>query len=271
MKRRSDRSVSRLAVLAAQLSLLAAFLLGWQYLPQIHALSSRFRFLDPIFISSPSEVARSLWDQTTGAGGTATIWSYVVPTMEAALIGTVIGVVGGLFVGLLLANSATLNRVFRPLLIAINAVPRIALIPVFLIVFGLSVKGTAAVCVAVVFFVAFFNAYEGGSSVPAEVLDTVELLGASRWQLVTRVRFPYAAAWTFAALPLAITFAILTVVTAEVLIGTRGLGRLLLISLQDGQSTLTFTVAIVLSVLGLVAVGITELAKRRVLHWWGRT
>jgi NitT/TauT family transport system permease protein len=271
MTRRAHRPVKKAWIRFVQLAILAAFILTWQYLPDVKSLSSHYHFLDPIFISSPSAVAQQFYNQTTGAGGTTTIWSYVAPTMEAAVIGLAIGVVAGLAAGLLLANSVTLNRIFRPFLIALNAVPRIALIPVFLLIFGLSVRGTTAVCVAVVFFVAFFNAYEGGSSVPSEVLDTVGLLGARRWQLVSRVRLPYAAAWTFAALPLAITFSIISVVTAEVLIGTRGLGRLLLISLQNGDSTETFTVTVLLSVLGLVAVGGTELAKRRVLHWWGRT
>jgi len=264
----NSRPLSRLTVVAIQLAVVAAFLAAWQYLPQIEWFSSRFRFLDPLFISSPSDVALELYRQTTGADDTLTIWTYVWPTLWASIIGTAIGVVGGLICGLALADSQNLSRIFRPFLIALNAVPRIALVPVFIILFGPTTEGTAAVCIAVVFFVAFFNAYEGASSVPAEVLQNVRLLGAKRFAIVTRVRFPYAAAWTFASLPLAITFAIITAVTAEVLIGTRGMGRLLLISMQTGTAALTFTVAIVLSVLGLIAVGITELSRRRILHWW---
>lgn len=250
-----------------QLLLIAAFLLAWQYLPEWSFAREHVRFLDPVFISSPVEVWKELYNQTFPKTG-PTIWSYARPTIVASVIGTAIGVVVGLAVGVVLGNSDYLSRVFRPFAVALNAVPRIALIPLFLIAFGPSFVGTAAVCFAVVFFIAFFNAYEGASSVAQESIDNVRLLGGSAWQVLLRVRTPYAAAWTFAALPLAVTFALITAVTAEVLVGSRGMGRLLLQSLQTGQTSLTFAVAIVLSLVGLVAVWLLELARKRLLHWW---
>lgn len=258
-----------LLVRSLQLVLVVAFLAGWQFLPQIESLSDRFRFVDPIYVSSPTKVWDELYYQFVGNdSGGGEMWSFMWPTVWASIIGLGTGIVAGLVVGLVLAESRLANRVLRPFLIAMNAVPRIALVPVFIIAFGPSLRGTAAVSFAVVFFVAFFNAYEGGSSVQTEVLQNARLLGASRLQVLGRVRLPYAVAWTFASLPLSVTFAVISVVTAEVLIGARGLGRMLLISMQTGAASLTFAVTIILSLLGLAGVALAEVTRARLLHWW---
>jgi NitT/TauT family transport system permease protein len=87
-------------------------------------------------------------------------------------------------------------------------------------------------------------------------------------QVMLRFRWPYALAWTVAALPNAIAFGLLIVVTTEILSGTAGLGRLILDSTTSLQADLTFAVVIVLSVFGIAFVALTELLRRRWLHWW---
>jgi NitT/TauT family transport system permease protein len=124
------------------------------------------------------------------------------------------------------------------------------------------------VAVLVVFFVVFFNAYEGAQSPPQSLLDNVHLMGANRLQVMMALRLPYVGVWTLAALPVAATFSIIAVVTGEILTGYPGLGRLVTVAQSTADSTLTFAVVVVLSVLGLIVVGLSELIKRRVLHWW---
>jgi len=122
----------------------------------------------------------------------------------------------------------------------------------------------------VVFFVAFFNAFEGGRTVAPHLLDNSSILGASRWQLMWHVRMRYVLAWALAALPLGATFAITTAVTAEILTGYAGMGALITEASSAADASLTFSVVVVLSVVGLGVYGASELLKRRVLYWWGK-
>lgn len=258
----------RLQTLAIQLAIVAAFILMWELLPRVDWLAENYKFLDPFFISSPTEVGRTLRDLTTGSNGRPSLWPYARETVSAALIGTAIGTITGAVVGLLLSHSQRANEVLRPLIVALNAVPRIAIIPIFVILFGPSQTAAIVTAVTVVFFVVFFNAYEGGRSVPPEMIQNARILGASGFQVMRRFRWPYALAWTVAALPNAVAFGLLVVVTTEILSGTPGLGRLLLDSTTSLQADLTFAVVVVLSIFGMVFVGLTELLRRRWLHWW---
>jgi NitT/TauT family transport system permease protein len=85
-----------------------------------------------------------------------------------------------------------------------------------------------------------------------------------------RVRWPHVLAWTVTALPNAVSFGLVSVVTAEILTGTVGMGRLLLDSVTTVQASLTFAVVVVLSILGIVLVAIAEVIQRRWLHWWAQ-
>ena len=258
----------RVQTLAIQLAIVAGFILLWEYLPRIDWLSERYKFMDPFFISSPTEVARTLGELIMGSNGRPSLWPYARETVTAALLGTGIGTLLGAGCGLVLSHSDRANEVLRPLIVALNAVPRIAIIPIFVILFGPSLTAGVVTAVTVVFFVVFFNAYEGGRSVPPEMLQNARLLGASHMQIMLRFRWPYTLAWTIASLPNAIAFGLLIVVTTEILSGTAGLGRLILDSTTSLQADLTFAVVIVLSVVGIVFVALTGLLRRRWLHWW---
>jgi NitT/TauT family transport system permease protein len=258
----------RLAVVGLQVAILAAFLAAWEWLPHVGFLHARFAFLDPFFISSPSAVFHKLSDLFAGANGSPSIWPFARNTLQSSLVGTAIGTVLGALVGLVLSNSKFLSDVLRPFIIALNAIPRIALIPIIVILFGPTPKAATFTAITVVFFVVFFNAYEGGRSVPPHVVQNARVLGASEIQVMRHIRLQYVVAWTITALPNAVSFALISVVTAEILTGSIGMGRLLLDSVTTVQASLTFAVVAVLSVLGIVLVAATELLRRRVLHWW---
>lgn len=262
-------ALSRRACIASQLGIVLVFLAAWQFVPQIPGLSQQLVLFDPFFISSPARVARKLYDLLTGSGGIASIWPFVFATLKAALVGTAIAIVTGALAGLLLSNDERLNQVLRPFIIAINAIPRIALIPIVVIMFGLTATTSIVTAVLVVFFLVFFNAYAGGRTVPKQVLENSRILGARPVQVMLSVRLPYVLAWTFAALPNAVSFGLISVVTAEILTGYVGLGRLLIDAVNSASSDLTFAVVFVLGVVGLVLVLACELFKKRLLHWWG--
>lgn len=258
----------RLSITGIQVLLFAAFLAAWQYVPKIGDLAQSTVFLDPFFISSPEKIGSTLWDLSRGSQGGVLVWPYVWDTVLASMLGVIIGIVAGGAFGLLLSNSPYLSDLFQPFVVAANAVPRIALIPIVVIIFGPTMKASVVIAIMVVFFLAFYNAYEGGKTVPPQVLQNVKILGASRTQAMRRVRLPYAFAWIMASLPLATTFALLSVVAGEILTGTQGIGKLITQALAASNSDLTFALVFILSIVGMAITALSSILRRVVLHWW---
>jgi NitT/TauT family transport system permease protein len=262
----------RIGVVAAQVALIGAFLAAWQWLPTVNALSEWTPVFDRVFVSSPETVATRLHDLllSRGADAETPIWSYLWSTISASLLGLGIGLGLGAAFGLVLGSSRLTSDILRPFMVAMNATPRIALIPIVMIIFGPTFKASVLVSVMVTFFIAFFNAYEGARTVTPQLIHNATILGASRWQVMRHIRLPYVLAWTIAALPLAATFSLTTVVVGELLIGSPGLGRLLGVATSNADATFTFALVILLTVVALLTVAGADLITKRLLHWWGK-
>jgi NitT/TauT family transport system permease protein len=252
----------------ARLGLLALILLLWEYLPKISALRNASPIFNPFFVSSPSLIVVKLGQLTGITGNESTMWSSLEDTLVATLLGVLIGTLLGALFGLMLSESIRGQQVLSPFLSFINATPRIALVPIFVILVGASLEMEVVTCITVVFFIVFYNALTGGSSVPAHVIANAQLLGATRFQVMRQVRMPYVFVWTIASLPNAISFGVVAAVTAELLAGQLGMGTLLMTSITTVDATLTFSVVVVLAVVGVVLVGAAQAASRRALHWW---
>jgi NitT/TauT family transport system permease protein len=244
----------------------AALLLLWEYLPRVAAVRHQVHWVDPFFISSPSRVYHELVHLFTGTHGPS-VWPYLENTLKGTFIGTAIGLSIGLAAGAILSDNPRLAQIVAPFITMMNSIPRIALIPIVVLIVGPTLKASVISAVLVVTFIAFFNALQGGRSVSAHVLQNARLLGANRRQIMFRVRFPYVLMWTFAALPNAIAFGLLTVVTAELLTGSIGMGNLVFSATTNVDATLSFAVVVILSFVGVVIVSLTEQLKRRLLHW----
>lgn len=255
---------------AARLVLVASFLAAWQWLPDVDAVRARFTFMDPFFISSPSLITQRIWDITTGANDATPIWSPLFFTLYTSMAGTAIAIAAGAFLGLLLSNSRFLERLFWPFIVALNAVPRIAIVPIIVILVGSAAKANIVTAVIVVFFLVFYNALEGGRTTPIEMIENAKLLGAGPWDIMRSVRLPLVLAWTSAAVPNAIAFGLVGAVTTEIFTGGEGIGQVLSASVNTADATLTFSVVVILTVVGVALVLGATLARRLVLPWWGR-
>jgi NitT/TauT family transport system permease protein len=266
------RARRRAGILAAQVLLVAAVLCAWEWLPQIDWLADRSHIFDPFFISSPSRVGTRLYDLLAGRGADehVPIWHYTWNTLASSMLGLLIGLFAGGLLGLLLGSSKVASDILRPFVVAMNAIPRIALIPIVMILFGPTFQSSVVVAVMITFFIGFFNAYEGARTVAPQLIQNAVILGASRTKVMLNIRMPYVLAWTIAALPLAATFSLTTVVFAELLVGSPGLGRQLGIATNYLDSTLTLALAVMLSVMGVLVVIAADLVTKRVLHWWGK-
>ena len=254
--------------LLIQVAIGVSFLLAWQYLPEVDALADRYKFLNSFFISSPTEIADWVGKLTFGSGTNGiTLWPYLRTTVWAALVGVTIGLSLGALAGLIFSNSKKLSEVIRPFIVLANSVPRVAIIPIFVVIAGPTARASILSVVAVVFFLGFFNALQGGSSIPQRMLDNAHLLGASQIGIMRTIRLPMVLSWTFAAVPNAISFGLVVAVTTELLAGVKGMGQLLQTSMVNANADLTFAVIVVLSVVGLIMYGAATLLRDFLLRW----
>lgn len=247
-----------------QLLILAVVLGAWEGLTRIPWFVANTPF-DPFFISQPSRVAVRLaqWLQP----GEQSVWPHLWLTLQATMWGLIVGVGSGFVVGLVLGRSHRLAKVFNPFIVAFNSMPRIAFVPLITMFFGLGMASKVVTSWFVVFFLVFFNTYQGARSVEREMVDFCRTLGGSPRQIMFRVYMPSAAAWTFASLPNAISFALIGVVLAEFVGSTTGMGYLMTTALATLNATDMFASVTLLSAVGIALVNAITAVERRLLHW----
>jgi NitT/TauT family transport system permease protein len=249
-------ATTRASVLAWQLIVGIVVLGAWQ-------TGASLKLLDPFFFSRPSDIAARILTWTASG----TLWRHLVITLEESLLGLMIGAAIGITLGFTLARSPFTARVLDPYITMLNAVPRVVLAPLFLLWFGLGIWSKVALAVTLVFFVMFFNTYQGVRDVDRVLVDNVRMLGASERQLVRHVLVPSALTWIFSSLQTSLGFAMVGAVVGEYLGSTRGLGYV--ISQAEGtfDTTGVFAGMTVLAlVVVVVSAGVTRL-ERWLLRW----
>jgi NitT/TauT family transport system permease protein len=209
------------------------------------------------FVSCASSDDRNLWIQT-GATLRNTFWGF--------LAGSALGAT----TGLLLGRSTILTRVFSPFLVALNSLPRIAMVPLIILMFGLGDISKVVTSLLVVFFVVFFNTFEGARSVDRDQINAARLLGASRWQITRTVIIPSAMSWFFAALTPALSFSLIGVIVGEFIGAEHGLGRVIIEAEGRGDSTDMMLAMIVLMIVGIILAAMVRRVQDYLLRWQQR-
>jgi len=248
-----------------QVVLLCVFLGLWEGLTRVPYLVKN-TFLDPFFISRPSLIALQLWKWTFGVQA-GFLLPHLASTLGATLLGLVVATSTGFLVGLLLSQSPTMAKTLNPFIVSLNSLPRIAMVPLITMVFGLGLLAKVVTAWFVVFFLIFFNTFKGSVSIEKHLLQFCQTLGGTPRQIMWSVRVPSALAWTFAALPNAISFSLVAVVIAEFVGTTRGMGYLIVTALSTLNATEMFAAITVLGLSGIALVAIAERVERRLLRW----
>jgi NitT/TauT family transport system permease protein len=243
-------------VLICRVALGVAIIAAWEG-------AVRAAVVDPFFVSQPSAIAGRVarWI------GSGFLWPHLTVTLQEAGLGLSIGGALGTAAGFALARSRAVASVLEPYIMMLNALPRVLLAPLFLLWFGLGIWSKVALAVTLVFFVMFFNAYQGVRQADAVLIDNVRMLGASERQLVRHVLLPSALSWIFSSLQTSLGFAMIGAVVGEYLGSTRGLGYV--ISQAEGTFDTTGVFA-GMTILSLVVVAIGSLVARMerwLLRW----
>jgi NitT/TauT family transport system permease protein len=257
--RRARRRRVRLVWLA-RLLLPIVVIGGWQ-------LFTSAGLVDRFFFGQPSGVWHSLVHLFQHGTAFGSIWLNLWVTIKEALYGFLLGTGAGIVLGLLLGQNRFLAEVVGPYIKILNSIPRIILGAIFIVAFGLGTFPKVLLAAVLVFFIVFFNAFQGVREVDPNLVANVKVLGASPMQVARHVTVPSALTWIIASLHTAFGFAIIGALVAEVLGSQHGIG--LIISQAQGQFDMdtVFACMAIMSVVTLVAEYLISLLEKRVLGW----
>lgn len=219
------------------------------------------------FFGQPLEVLARVWAWFSSGSIYPHLWVTLLETVLAFVIGTA----SGLAVGLWLALSPTAAALFDPYIKAINSMPRVILAPIFGVWFGLGLASKVALGVTLVFFIVFFNVYQGVKEVSPVVLANARMLGASPRQLLRYVYLPSAMSWVFASLHNSVGLAFVGAVVGEYLGSAEGVGYLILQAEGVFDINTVFAGILVLTGFALALDWIVTLAETRLMVWQPRS
>jgi NitT/TauT family transport system permease protein len=261
---------------------------GWDW--RSHAAWLVPDFIDPYFVSKPTIIWQRFLEmaclaQPQGGGWTfqkagafmaclespkGNLWVHTYATLRNTFWGVVVGVSSGMVVGIVLGRYEMLAKIFEPYIIAVNSLPRVALVPLIIIVFGLGDSSKVVTALALVFFIVFFNTFEGTRSVDRDHVNAARFLGASSWQITRTVYIPSALGWVFASLTPAVSFALVGVIVGEFIGAQRGLGKVIIEAEATLQIADMMVALLVLMVIGVVLSIVVRMIERRLLRWQRR-
>jgi NitT/TauT family transport system permease protein len=232
-----------------------------------HVLSSVPIFgvivLPPFFFSTPQKVAERIlkWIME------GTIWHHLAITLIESMLAFVIGSLAGALVGFWFARQNLVAAVFDPYVKMMNALPRVVLAPIFALWLGLGIWSKVALGITLVFFVVFFNVYQGVKETNTTLVDNARMLGMSERQLLRHVYWPSALSWMFSSLHTSVGFAVVGAVVGEYLGSAAGLGYLI----QQAEGVFdvagVFAGMIVLAVFVVLIDMLVTRVERRLLIW----
>src|SRR5467141_1707069 len=253
--------MSRLTLLACQILVAVVALALWQLLATVPIFGRTL--LPPFFFSNPVDV----FSQILAWFASGVIWKHLMITLWESILAFAIGSVGGVLVGFWFARQPRVAAVFDPYVKMVNALPRVVLAPIFTLWLGLGIWSKVALGITLVFFVVFFNVYQGVKEASTTLLDNARMLGMSERQLLRHVYWPSALSWMFSSLHTSVGFAVVGAVVGEYLGSAAGLGYLI----QQAEGVFdvagVFVGMFVLSAFVILIDLVVTSVERRLLVW----
>jgi NitT/TauT family transport system permease protein len=253
--RAPSQEMGGMAMLSCQLLLGTVFLLVWQ--------GASGRLIDNFFISNPLDVGARL----LGWIMDGSIFRHLWATVYATAMGFFIGAIAGAILGVWLGVSPLASRLLNPYLNALNALPKVALAPLFVLWFGLGIESKIALAAVLVLFLVFLNTFAGVREVDQDLIDGARLMRATRTQVIAKVIIPSAMSWVFAGLKISVPYALIGAVLGEMIAANRGLGYLVQFSGAQFDSAGVFAVLIVIALLAVALNFLVEIVQSRMERW----
>lgn len=246
----------RLADLAFDVAAFAMLLLAWEGVIRL------FR-VPEIVLPAPSSIVSALASIVVSGA----VFPHLAITLSEVLLGFAIGSSVALVLGALIAQFRIVDRLVTPYIVALQAVPKVALAPLLVIWFGFGIASKVLMTAVIAFFPILVNTVAGLRSVEQDRLDLMTALKASRWQTFTMVKLPTALPFIFAGLDVGIVLSVIGAIVGEFVGASGGLGYLLLVYNADLKIAAVFALLVILAGIGLVLHAVVRLVQRRVMFW----
>ena len=229
---------------------------GWE-------LIVRIADIPPIIVPAPSSVLMSLIDSLQSARFLADLWITFFETMA----GFTVGAVSGLILGALIGQFPLLERTLYPYVVAFQTIPKVAIAPIIVIWFGYGVSSKVVITATIAFFPVLANTIVGLRATPADQLELLLAYTADRWQVFWKVKVYQALPYIFVGLDVAIVLSIIGAIVGEFVGSQAGLGYLIMQRNFSMDMAGTFSILVVLSVMGMLLHGVVQFVQRRVVYW----
>lgn len=249
---RNGRTVS---IWASRSVLVVVLIAAWEW--------AAGRLFDITFTSRPSDIGARLveWQRD------GTLWTNSWITLQEVVYGYLLGSFAGVALGFALASAPFVYRVLDPFVMALYAIPKVALAPLFIVWFGIGMDMKVLLAAVTVFFLVFLNTAAGVREVDRGLVDAVRLMGGGRRDIAFKVVLPSSMTGVLTGLKVAIPYALIGAVIGELVASNRGLGYLISDSAARFDTAGVFATLVVLSVIAAVLNFLVGLLDRRVSRW----
>ncbi|MDR7434115.1 MAG: ABC transporter permease [Armatimonadota bacterium] len=251
-----NRVIDHRVAAVLQAGIVVAFLILWE-------LGGRSGFLDPFFYSMPSRIIATIayWARQ------GVLAVDLLTTVYEMLLGFALGTGGGIVLGYFLATVPILDAVFTPFMVLFNATPRLVLVPLFILWFGIGLASKVVLSAVIVIFPVLFATYSGIKEVDPDLIAKARVLGARPVDITWHVLIPSALSWVFSGLRVSVGFALIGAVVGEYLGANRGLGYRIAFSQAMFDATGVFAGLIVLLAVVWVIDSLVKNLEQRLSVW----
>jgi NitT/TauT family transport system permease protein len=212
-------------------------------------------------LPAPSVVARAIWEYRQA------LLQHSWATFVTTLLGFAIAIASGMLLGMAIGASSLVYSGLYPVLVAFNSVPKVAVVPVLVIWFGIGVLPAVITAFIIAFFPIAVNVATGLATIEPEMRDVLRSLGASRLEILTKVGIPRSLPYLFASLKVAITLAFVGSVLAETVAGNSGIGFVMMAASARFDVPLVFAGLVVVAVMAVVMFAVCVAIERRMTRW----
>jgi len=250
MNRFSPKTRQRLLSLAVMIG----FFLVWELVCVAGGVSD-------LILPRPSQIAMVLIERMP------LLWPHTVQTLYTTLLGFALGVLVGIVLGVIVGSSKLAYNVAYPLLVGFSSIPKVAVVPIFVVWFGAGTVPAVLTSLVISIFPVVVNVATGLASTEPELEDVLKVLGASKRDVLWNVSLPRALPYLFASLKVAITLSFVGTVLSESVAANRGIGNVMMIASGNFDVPLVFAGLVILAVMGVALYAVSSLVERRMTGW----
>jgi NitT/TauT family transport system permease protein len=230
------------------------FFVAWEVLCLIFNVSD-------IVLPRPSQILVTLWTRFPA------IWPHAIQTLYTTLVGFALGIAIGVLLGILIGSSRLAYDVAYPLLVGFSSIPKVAVVPIFVLWFGAGTVPAVLTAMIMCIFPIVVNVATGLAATEPELQDVMRTLRATKWEILWNIGLPRTMPYFFASLKVAATLAFVGAVISETVASNRGIGNLMMIASSSFDVPLVFAGLFILAILGVALYAGFSLIEGRVTGW----